>query len=259
VALLRRELDRHALASAAREFAIVHFITRLAELRPYLTREPPVMLVAELTGADGAPLGPALEVLHRRSPFLPILLFTPLSSAEVQASTDLVHRGVAIGVVTAGGDTLGYRLQRFLREQHDQGETATLLRIIEPIMPRALPEVVSACVMQSAYGSSVLAVADALSMPMRTLERRVQDAGLPRVRRMLLWCRLLRAALRIERGGALKEVAASLGYPTFSAFTVHFSRHVGITFTVLCSGGAVEYLTRRFALELSSQRRTDNE
>src|SRR5690606_34858730 len=85
---------------------------------------------------------------------------------------------------------------------------------------------------------TVAEVARRLNKSPRALERQAARAGLPPIRRVLAWCRLLRAMHRLDRREArAKTVASELGYPSASSLAQQFQRYTGLTMSSLRAGG----------------------
>jgi AraC-like DNA-binding protein len=198
----------------------------------------PAVLLAELTDADGAASARALMAFHQQAPSVPVCLYIPWEMVAVRQAVRLAIDGVVTDVMIAGSDDLSRRLGAVLRQAHARNETAALRRVWRPWTPPEARRVVAACISASERPVSVAEVAHQSNWSIRTLERQLAQVGLPPAQRILGWCRLLRAAYRLDRRGATaKVVAAELGYSSAHALTQHLHHHAGLTITGLRSSG----------------------
>jgi len=141
-------------------------------------------------------------------------------------------------VIFVANDDLRVCLRHLLRAAHVRGETAALRQVWRRWTPRAVREIVAACIAASDGVATVADVARQLNRSPRTLERQAVRAGLPPPHRVLKWSRLLRAAYRLEQPGAnVKRIAEELGYPSPHALAQRLRRHTGLTLTELRTGG----------------------
>jgi AraC-like DNA-binding protein len=232
------ERERRAVRAAAPADAVVHYIARSSELRQSWPDGQPAAVLAELTDASGAPSAEALTAFHERAPAVPVCLYIPLQTEAVRAVVPLTARGVVSDVIVAGDGDLRVRLHSLLHHARARSEIAALRRVWHRWTPAEARPIVEACMAASERFVPVTDVARALNRSERTLERQLVHAGLPPAHRVLGWCRLLRAAYRLDQQGAtVKVVAAELGYPSAHAFAQHLHRHAGLTITDLRRSG----------------------
>jgi AraC-like DNA-binding protein len=234
VALLTRERDQRAVRAAVSGTLDVHCVTHCADLRQAWTEGMPAALLAELADADGAASARALVAFHRRAPLVPVCLYIPWETEAVRQAVQLAIDGVVTDVMIAGSNDLPQRLASVLRQARVRSEMAALRSVWRPWTPPPVRTIVAACIAASDRPVSVAEVAHRSNWSIRTLERQLAQVGLPPAQRILGWCRLLRAAYRLDRRRAtVKVVAAELGYSSPHAFVQHLHRHAGLTSTDL--------------------------
>lgn len=255
LALVRSEADRKAFQSGLAKCATIRFCTRREELRAEAAGVTPALLISELRDHDGQSVQPTLWSLHRRRPWLPIYLYIPLATADVQEAFALVRSGIAAGAVFRGADHPGRALRELLTRAQLEGETARLLRAVTSLMPPAVVPIASVCVVESTRAAYLADLASLLDMSPRTVEWQLQRAGLPTPQRLLSWCRLLRAASRLgQKGTSLKSVAAGLHYTSSGALAQHLKRHANVTPAMVRHDG-FRLLHTMFAAEVLLGRR----
>jgi AraC-like DNA-binding protein len=230
LALIRGQRDRQAIQTDIGACAELRFCSRAADLRAEAHRLKPTILISELADQDGIPTSQTLKALHRQSSWLPIYLYIPFAIVDVREAMDLLKHGVVAGVVFRGIDHPGKGLHSLLARAQLDGETAQLLKAVTSLIPSTAVPLAAACAAASAHAGHIDEVAAALATSPRTLQWQLQRERLPTPQRLLGWCRLLRAVLRLERTNApLKSIAESLGYSSAAALTHHLKRHAGMT------------------------------
>jgi len=203
-----------------------------------MPRGQPTAVLLEIADTQDSAILRALAAFRRRAATVPVCVYLTLRPDVVQKVLYLAVRGIVTDVIIPGSDNLRQRLHDLLRHAHVRDEEVALRRIWRMWTPPEARDIVAACMAASHGMASVADVARCLSRSPRTVERQVKQAGLPPVRRVLRWSRLLRAAHRLEQPGAnIKQIAAELGYPSPHALAQRLHRHTGLTLTELRSGG----------------------
>lgn len=237
LALLVHERDRQAVRAAVPGVR-VHFAERAADLSQPWPEGEPAAVLAELADAAGVSSVHALVALRRRARTVPVCAYIPFTRDAVRQVVRLAARGVVTDVIIAPDADLRVQLRHLLDSAHVRGELAALRHVWLRWAAADVRDIVDACIAVSGTSASVGDVARRLNRSVRTLERQVSQAGLPSAQRILGWCRLLRAAHRLDRpGSTVKAVAASLGYPSPHAFALHVRRHAALTLAELRADG----------------------
>ena len=100
---------------------------------------------------------------------------------------------------------------------------------------------------------SPLALARQLGVPRRTVSQRLASAGYPPPQRLLTWGRLIVAAHMLEdRHRSADRVAASLDFPSGSAFRNTAQRYLHATPRQIRSRGGAQYAIRSFFRQVRS-------
>lgn len=255
LALITQERDREMIRAALPAQTLVHVVAHVGSLRQPWPDGEPTAVLAELADSGGGSLERALAAFHHRKPAVPVCSYIPLQAGAVRDVVRLAARGLVRDVIVAGRDDLQARLHQLLHDGHARSETAALWRVWRSWTPTALRDIVAACIAASGRGARVTDMARRLNRSARTLERQVLEAGLPPARRILGWCRLLRAACRLEQpGAATKVVAADLGYSSPHALVQHLHRYAGLTITELRTAGGFTGLAACVQAELLARR-----
>ena len=250
VAFLTHEHGCQAVRDALSGDAVVRFAERAEELRRSIAENPPEAALVELVASEGDPTERALEIVKRLTPAVPVCAYIPLSPNEVREAVLLAGRGLVADVITIGED-LRARLKELLLRSHERSETAAVIDVwYDRVRPEAY-QIVQACIEASGTAVTVTEVARRLNKSLRALERKAARAGLPPVRRVVKWCRLLRAMYRLDRRGAsVKTVASELGYPSASSLAQQLQRYTGLTMSSLRAGGGFPALMAIVRTEL---------
>lgn len=238
LALLVRQRDREAVRAALPDCVAVDFVARAADLARLGSQGEPTAVLAELVDAERVSSVRALTAFHTRASAVPVCAYIPLTVGAVQEVVRLTMRGVVTDVIIAPDTDLRVHLRSLLGSAHAQGEIAAVEHVWRRWATADVRDIVDACIAMSSGAVSVSDAARKLNRSVRTLERQIAQAGLPSAQRILGWCRLLRAAYRLERPEAtVKIVAASLGYPSPHAFAQHLQRHATLTLAELRADG----------------------
>ncbi len=250
VAFLTHEHGRQAVSDALPGDAVVRFAERVEELRRSIAEHPPEAALVELAASESDPAERALEMMKRLAPTVPVCAYIPPSPDEVREAVLLASRGLVADVITSG-ENLGARLRELLLRSWERSETAAVIDVwYDRVRPEAY-QIVQVCIEASGTATTVTEVARRLNKSPRALERQAAGAGLPPVRRVVAWCRLLRAMHRLDRREArVKTVASELGYPSASSLVQQLQRYTGLTMSSLRTGGGFRALMALVRTEL---------
>lgn len=98
-------------------------------------------------------------------------------------------------------------------------------------------------------------LAGLLAVPRRTLSQRLQVAGYPAPLRLLTWGRLIVAAHMLEeRRRSADRVAATLEFPSGSAFRNTCSRYLHATPSQIRTRGGAQYVIRSFFRQVTTRK-----
>jgi AraC-like DNA-binding protein len=250
LAFLTRERDRQAVRDALAGKVDVHFVGQAAELHRPRPDGAPAGVLAELLDAERSSLERALEALQRLAPAVPIWLYIAPQASTVREAVRLTTRGLVADVISTG-ENLGVRLLELLRRSHTWSEVAALRSVWEEAWTPDTRDIMAACIAASSGAATVEDVAHRVNKSPRALERQVSRAGLPPARRIISWCRLLRAMYRLEQAETnVKTVAEELGFRSAHAMVKHLHRHTGLTITGLRAVGGFTGLAAYIQAEL---------
>lgn len=253
VALVRPGPDRRAIEAALAGVADVYYCEHVGDLSVEVAAHRPVIVLAELTDPAGRDQAPTLTAFRHRMPWVPLCLYASLTVPDVRRVTELVARGVALGVAFRGAEPLRGALAELLGRAHATGETAAIRNILAPLIPPDLRQFLDACVHASVGPCTAHELARRTGAPLRVLKASLRHAGLPTAHRIASWCRVLRAGLRLaQSSNNTKVIAAALGYASVSALRMHLRHLSGLTFADLQRPGGHQHLIARLIAEFRS-------
>jgi AraC-like DNA-binding protein len=251
LALARPEIDRQAILVAAGDTMRVQFCDRLAELHRRVLEAAPNLVLVALSEDARDHISSVLTALHNRQPWTAVCLYVSYILTEVRTAAELACHGVISGIIFRGFDPLAPALRKMMLRARLTSDAAQVIDALSPHFPEHLRPFLASCTHEAVHPTSVREVARCAAIPLRTLEWQLQHYALPTPQRIFGWCRLLRAALRIEHpGSTLKVVAAGLGYPSPLALARHLRRQAGLTPTRLRRNGGFRYLLDRAVADL---------
>jgi AraC-like DNA-binding protein len=213
VAFLPRQLLSHLRIVLGTEHQLSAVAT-WAELQALVQHQATDIIIAD-PAADGTPQIEALEHLRRQLPSLPIIIYTALAPAGIQAIVRLAKSGVEHVVLSRFDDEPG----RFLAliegiPAYALGEQM-LQELAAPLssLPVTVVRAVDQLFRSPASFRNAQDLAAAAGMNLRTLYRNLEPAGIFSARALVVSARLLRAyAYLQDPGRSIKDVAAKAGY-----------------------------------------------
>lgn len=201
------------------------------ELRASVLQRTMDVVVADPV-ADGNPRTDVIQEIHRQLPSLPIVVYTTLSAASMQAILQLGRSGIE-HVVLSRFDDERRRFLELLERVPGQALSDQLLQMLAPELARLPASVVRA--VEQLYRSPVrFRNAQDLSATagtiLRTMYRQLEGAGIFSPRLLVASARLLRAySLLRDPHRQIKEVAARVGYHSQYQLTQHMRIMTGHT------------------------------
>lgn len=254
VALILGQAERARIAGALREIATVHFCELGSELVEAAHALAGRAVITEMHDRNRESTAPAIEVLRAKHPSLPVLVYLSLSAPAVRELVAITSTTTVSGVVFRSIDDAGTALRAVLSATYRRMPTATVMQVIEPLVPGALRPFFTYCVTAAARPITVGNAAAALGVPRRTLGERLQRAGLPDPSRIIGWCRLLHAAwLLDDPHRSVKQVAGILGFASDAAFHNLLRRYTGLTSAVVRELGGHSLVLTAFVEELGTE------
>ncbi|HET7458489.1 MAG TPA: helix-turn-helix transcriptional regulator, partial [Gemmatimonadaceae bacterium] len=182
-------------------------------------------------GADGTVKTAEIVSLVRHYPSLPVLVYTVLSPQTMRAVVELSGHGVN-QVILHRFDDEPRRLLETLEQQPGVTLSDALLdRLAVPlaVLPAALVRAVEQLFRRPLGFSGADDLARVAAMPLRTLYRVLEAAGLASPSTMVRAARLLRAyAYLRDSGHSVEDVAVKLGYSSRQLFGRHVREAFGV-------------------------------
>lgn len=201
------------------------------ELRAAVLHRATDVLVADPV-ADGTPRVDVLQEIHRAFPSLPIVVYTTMSGASMQAILQLGRSGVE-HVVLSRFDDERRRFLELLERVPGQTLSEQLMRLLEPelaSLPGGVVRGIELLFRSPAQYKSAQDLAAAAGTLVRTMYRQMETAGIRSPRLLVASARLLRAyALLRDPRRQVKEVAARVGYHSQYQLTQHMRTLTGHT------------------------------
>lgn len=213
-------------------------------------------------GADGTVKTAEIVSLVRHYPSLPVIVYTVLSPQTMRAVVELSGHGVN-QVVLHRFDDEPRRLLETLEQQPGVTLSDALLdRLAVPlaVLPAALVRAVEQLFRRPLGFSGAEDLARVASMPLRTLYRVLEAAGLASPSTMVRAARLLRAyAYLRDSGHSVEDVAVKLGYSSRQLFGRHVREAFGVAPIDLRRRIAAQECVTRLAALLTTARAAADE
>ena len=228
LAYLPPPLLSHLRIVVGRELA-VRPVDDLPSLEEAVRRLPVDVLVLDPTLGTGP--GELAELLAR-FPTLPVIAYTRLSPAAMQAVAELSRRAPPL-VVLHRYDDEPRRFRELLERQSARVLTETMLDLLEPALAQLPARLASAVERLFRHPHAFFTAHDlarAAGLTVRTVYRQCDTAGLASPRLLVVGARLLRAYQYLrEPVHSIEDIAAKLGYSAPRMFTRHARLALGVT------------------------------
>jgi AraC-like DNA-binding protein len=213
-----------------------------AALRDVCETRPVRLVIADLF-ASGTAAFDGVRVIKRRWPRLTFIMYSAVPPERVHDAFDAGRQGVDVLVVADHDDT-----PRALLAHIERAEARSLTAVLRESL-QGVDELVQDAVLLSVSRAherlSPDGLAKLLALPRRTVSFRLEHAGFPSPRRLLTWGRLIMAAnLMEDPNRAADRVAASLGFPSASAFRNMCQRYLHSTPSEIRRRGGASYAVR---------------
>jgi AraC-like DNA-binding protein len=191
--------------------------------------------------------------LRQAHPRLTLIAYVSPSPQRVREIFDAGRYGFA-GLVVAGEDDAPRTLLSVIDQAEARALTGALRTELKELAPDALDAVLLA-VTRAHERLSPVSLAKLLGRSPRALTRRLAAEGLPSPQRLLGWARLIVAAHLLEDSGrSADRVAATLGFPSGSAYRNTCQRYLQATPHEIRRMGGAGFVVRRFLAERDAVR-----
>ena len=192
-----------------------------------------------------------LRQLKQRLPRLTIIGYVVLTLERSRDLFDAGRQGVD-GLVVAGQDDSAIELLRVIAVAESRGLADIVRRMLRGI-DSVVYDATMLAITRAHERLSPTALARQLGIPRRTLSHRLATAGYPPTLRLLTWGRLIVAAhLMEDRHRSADRVAASLAFPSGSAFRNTCQRYLRATPGQIRARGGAQYVIRSFFRHVQS-------
>lgn len=213
VALLPRQLLSHLRIVLGSEHRLTPVVS-WSELQATVQHQATDVVVAD-PSVTGSVQVEALETIRRHYPSLPVVVYTQLAPASIKAIVRLAKSGVEHVVLNRFDD----EPQRFLELLESIPAYALGDRMLSALsgplscLPVTVVRAIDQLFRSPGHFKNAQDLADAAGMPLRTLYRNLEPAGLFSARALVVSARLLRAYSYLQDPGrSIKDVAAKAGY-----------------------------------------------
>lgn len=243
----RRRIE-HAVALERAEglaYELV-FLCRWHELRQVVRVTASALAIVDPYFRPAAGRGGELTQIVRGFPSLAVILYGDFSGRPAQDIAELAELRPA-DIITMELDDQPQRLQASIRCAVQRNVLAEALLDLESRLGSNAYELVTQVLRRTDARLHTPELAAMLGLGRRTLERRLQRAGLPAPARLMMWCRLMHAARLLEDPGrTVENVAFALGFGSAAALCAALKRYTGFRSIQLRSRGAVSTVISAF-------------
>jgi AraC-like DNA-binding protein len=220
-------------------------------------QSPVRVAVIDLFGQEGGkPVVDRLRQLKQRLPRLTIIGYVVMSLDHVRDLFDAGRQGID-GLVIADQDDSPIELARAIAIAESRSLADVVRRMLRGV-DHVVYDAVMIAITRAHERLSPLGLARQLGIPRRTVAHRLAQAGYPPPLRLLTWGRLIVAAHMMEEPHrSADRVAASLSFPSGSAFRNTCHRYLHATPTQIRSRGGAAYVIRTFFRQVTAAPRAD--
>lgn len=186
-----------------------------------------------------------LRRLKQRLPRLAVVAYVAVSAERCRELFDAGRQGVD-GLIVLDRDDAPIELLRSIALAESRSVADVVRRLLRGA-DSVVYDAVMLAITRAHERLSPAGLAKLLSIPRRTLTMRLGTAGYPSPRRLLTWGRLIVAAQMMEdQGRSAERIAASLEFPSGSAFRNVCQRYLHATPRQMRERGGAQYVIRAF-------------
>lgn len=223
-------------------------------MRRLCDAEPVSLAVLDLYASGRMDLDPVRQ-LRRLYPRLVTVAYVSVGPDRVRDVFDAGRAGID-GLVIADRDDAPTELWHIL-ERAETRSVASGLRTALTTVDPTVRDAVLVAVTRAHENLSGDGLAKLLSIPRRSLTKRLTHAGFPPPPRLLTWGRLIVAAQMLDDlNRSADAVSAALRFPSGSAFRNTCQRYLHATPTELRQRGGADYVVSLLLAETSRERRS---
>lgn len=214
-------------------------------------RQPIRVVVVDLF-ADGEPFE-KLRLLRQRVPRVATIAYVTVTLDRAQDLFDAGRQGVDALLITDRNDS-PIELVRTLATAESRSLSDIVRRQLSGV-DSVVYDAVMLAITQAHERLSPAALAHRLGLPRRTVLLRLTAAGYPAPLRLLTWGRLIAAAHLLEDARrSADRVAATLAFPSGSAFRNTCQRYLHATPRQIRGRGGAQYVIRCFFRQIRPAR-----
>jgi AraC-like DNA-binding protein len=259
VALLPPRLLSHLRVVLRSEHSLTP-VASWAELQ-FVVQHRRVHVVVADPAAGGDVRVDVLESIRRDFPSLPVVLYTQLAPASVQAMVRLARSGIEHVVLSRFDDEPG----RFLELLESIPARALSDRMLQELagslagLPAGVVRAIDQLYRTPDRFKNARDLAAVAGMTLRTLYRSLESVGICSARTLVVSAKLLRAfALLQDPGRSIKDVAANAGYHSPWQLSQQFRSLTGQTTNRVRREVTSETLVRLLSEQVRRGRRSDD-
>lgn len=253
IATLLPPLQLQRLRAAVRERHEVAACDDWDTLARTCERQPVRVAIVDLF-TDGEANFDNIRRLKLRLPRLSLILYVAVSLERARDLFDAGRQGMD-GLVIIDRDDSPIEFLKLI----GLAESRTLADVVRKQVggeDSVVYDAVMLAITRAHERLSPARLATLLSVPRRTLSQRLQTAGYPPPLRLLTWGRLIVAAHMMEdQRRSADRVAASLDFPSGSAFRNACQRYLHSTPSQIRTRGGAQYVIRSFFRQVSNTRK----
>lgn len=256
--LVHSTVHLQRLRSAVRDRHELVICADWSELRRACAEQPIRSVIVDVFaggGGGGAGNGTVANVrqlrLHR--PKLAVIVYSAAAADRIPTFFELARAGADSLVLQDQGDAPGALFDAI--ERAERRALAATLRsavatVADPIVRQALVLAVARAPLRLTSAS----LARFLSVPRPVLRDRLQAAGFPPPRRLIMWGRLITAADQLEDPrSAANRIASALGFPSGSAFRNVCQRYLHATPRQIRERGGAAWVLKAFVRQIQEK------
>jgi AraC-like DNA-binding protein len=177
---------------------------------------------------------------------VPIVVYTPLTCAEIRQAIALVTSGVD-EVMIEGADDIAETCRRLLSRAQAGRLVCVILDALAPLVPDGVLPIVRYCLEHTRDPATVESIAAGLGVHRKTLVNRLKAARLPAPSSLIGWCRLFCAAKLMEDPGrTVEQTAAALNFESATALRNMLRRYTDLRPSEVRQQGGLACLLQLF-------------
>lgn len=200
---------------------------------------------------DGTTNFNSIRLLKQRLPRLALICYVAVSVERTRDLFDAGRQGMD-GLVIMDRDDAPIEFLRTIAFAESRALADVVRRSLSGV-DSVVYDAVMLAITRAHERLSPLALARLLAQPRRTISQRLAAAGYPPPQRLLTWGRLIVAAHMLEdRHRSADRVAASLEFPSGSAFRNTAQRYLHATPSQIRRRGGAQYVIQSFFRQVQS-------